>query len=81
LREPGGPDYALFILVRDSYTSSGTAMVVGAVVRMETAIASLVDLRTGDILWFNNLNQVGSDLRDSSGARHLAGDLLSGLPR
>jgi hypothetical protein len=81
LREPGGPDYALFILVLDSYTSSGTAMLVGAVVRIETAIASLVDLRTGDILWFNHLSQVGGDLRDIGGAHHLAGELLSGLPR
>jgi hypothetical protein len=56
-------------------------MAVGSVVHEEAAFASLVDLRTGDILWFNHLRVVRGDLRDIGGARQLAGELLSGLPR
>jgi hypothetical protein len=89
LRERGGPDCALFIVARRSYTSSGRVAVriAGEIIYVAVpggvgfAVASLVDVRTGDILWFNRLAQGEGDLRDGSGARRLAAELLSGLPR
>jgi hypothetical protein len=54
-------DYALFVTARGSYASSGrvAAMVglailgVGVPLGGQQAFASLVDLRTGNVIWFN----------------------------
>jgi hypothetical protein len=88
LRDATGADYALFSYVRDSYTSSGrVAMrVIGFVLLggdigggYQIGLASLVDLRTGQVVWHNLLVDQAGDLRDEPGARETAEDLLKGL--
>lgn len=81
-------DYALFVTIRDSYTSSGRValMVVGALVGVgmsggvQTGFASLVDLRDGRVVWFNTLVDQRGDLRDAAGADVTARRLLEGFP-
>jgi hypothetical protein len=63
MRDRYGADYALFIFVRDSYATADRKWVevlgnlAGA--HLDSAVqegfASLVDLRTGNIVWFNRL--------------------------
>jgi hypothetical protein len=74
----------MFVFVRDTY-SSGTrkAMMMLGMANGGTqgAFVSLVDLRTGNIVWFNQLfSESGGDLRDGSGAPAFAADLLKGAP-
>ena len=88
LRTATGADYALFVTVRDSYTSGGRAalMVVGALVGVglsggvQSGFASLVDLRDGHVVWFNTLVDHNGDLRDAEGAETAARQLLDGFP-
>lgn len=65
--------YALFVTMRDSYTSYGRAAVMALAVVLfgqvpyggvQQGFASLVDLRTGQVVWFNVLRDDGGDLRD-----------------
>jgi hypothetical protein len=84
LRTRTGADYGMFVFVRDTY-SSGTrkAMMMLGMANGGTqgAFVSLVDLRTGNIVWFNQLfSESGGDLRDGSGAPAFAADLLKGAP-
>ncbi len=88
LRKVTGADYALFTYIRDSYTSGGRAAmrVVGVLLLggdigggYQVGLASLVDLRTGQVVWHNRLIDQAGDLRDESGARKTVGDLLKGL--
>jgi hypothetical protein len=88
LREEYGADYALFVSVRDSYVGWGRAafMLVAAAFTLptlggtQTGFASLVDLETGDIVWFNRLMRLTGDLRSADAARETARTLLSSLP-
>jgi len=90
LREATGADYALFTYLRDSYTSGGRVVmrVIGFLLLggdigggMQVGLASLVDLRTGQVVWHNLLLDQTGDLRDPAGARETAGDLLKGIRR
>ncbi|BCT91444.1 hypothetical protein LYSHEL_04680 [Lysobacter helvus] len=90
LREATGADYALFTYIRDSYTSGGRAamriigfLLLGGDVGggMQIGLASLVDLRTGQVVWHNLLLDQTGDLRDPKGAHETAGDLLRGIRR
>ncbi|HJR72342.1 MAG TPA: hypothetical protein VJ806_01725 [Luteimonas sp.] len=85
LRQATGADYALFTYIRDSYTSGGRAAmrVVGFLLLggdigggTQIGLASLVDLRSGQVVWHNLLLDQTGDLRDAPGARETAGDLL-----
>jgi hypothetical protein len=89
LREATGADYALFTYLRDSYTSSGRkALRVAALVLFggdigggrQVGVTTLVDLRTGQVVWFNYLARQTGDLRDAAGATATAGHMLEGLP-
>ena len=94
LRDETGADYALFVFVRDSYTGPGrTAMIVaGALLGAVTGVyvhvpggaqvgfASLVDLDTGNVVWFNRLARESGDLREMEGARETVDALLAGFP-
>lgn len=82
-------DYALFITARGSYASSGrvAAMVglailgVGVPLGGQQAFASLVDLRTGNVIWFNVAQAAPSqDMRETGGAAGFADVLLRGAP-
>ena len=88
LRAATGADYGLFTYIRDSYTSGGRAAmrIVGILLLggdigggMQVGVASLVDLRTGQVVWHNLLVDQTGDLRNLQGARETAGDLLKGV--
>ena len=88
LREKYHGDYALFVHLRDSYSSTGRQALIGVAALLlvpvpggfQSGFASLVDLRTGNIVWFNRLLSVNGDLRDEDDARDTVGELLQGLP-
>lgn len=88
LKERTGADYALFVYLRDSYTSPGrTALIVGAAILgigiqggMQLGFASLVDLNTGQIVWFNRLFSSVGDLRTPEAARAAIQQLLVNIP-
>lgn len=82
-------DYALFITARGSYASAGrTAAVVGMAILGvglpmggQQAFASLVDLRTGNVIWFNVVTAApGEDMRTTDGATDLAQRLMQEAP-
>lgn len=81
-------DYGLFVYIRDSYTSAGRValIVVAAILRVgvsggqTSAFASLVDLRTGDVVWFNLLGSGSANLRTAETAREAMKELLTDLP-
>ena len=86
--EKYGADYALFSYYRDYQASGGrtafaflAAMAgVGIAVGGEGGFASLVDLRTGDIVWFNRVASGVGELREKDGARAAVDYLLKDLP-
>ncbi len=88
LRDHYGADYALFVYVRDSYTSTGRAMLmigaalfgVGVAGGQQIGFASLVDLRTGNIVWFNRIMNNNGDLRTAGPAQKTVDELLKELP-
>jgi hypothetical protein len=88
LRDKYRGDYALFIHVRDSYSSAGRQALMGVSALLlipvpggfQSGFASLVDLRTGRIVWFNRLLSVNGDMRNPDDARDTVGELLQGLP-
>lgn len=81
-------DYALFIWLRDSYASSErkAAMIalallgVGVAGGMQIGYASLVDLRTGQVVWFNRLARADGDLREAEPAAETVKALLDQFP-
>ncbi len=76
-------DYGLFVFYRDEQASGGRvafavlAAAAGAAVSTggEYGFASLVDLRSGDLVWFNVVGAGSGELRDPAGA-HAAVDML-----
>lgn len=84
LRVEHGADYGMFVFVRDSYSSDArkAMMVLGmATGGSQIAFASLVDLRTGNLVWFNQLfTTFGGDLRTPAGATEFTAALLKDLP-
>lgn len=88
LRDKYHGDYALFVHVRDSYSSTGRQALMGVAALLlvpvpggfQSGFASLVDLRTGRVVWFNRLLSLNGDLRSESDARDTVGELLKELP-
>lgn len=88
LQERSGARYALFLWVRDSYASAErvAAMVFMAVLGIalgggwQQGYASLVDLETGRVLWFNSLARFSGDLREPTKAAETVDALLLGFP-
>lgn len=82
-------DYALFIHIRDSYTSAGRVALqlaaslfgVGLAGGEQIGFASLVHLRTGDVVWFNFLRDTAGDLRSEKGAARTVAHLLADMPQ
>lgn len=85
-----GYDYALFLHAEDQFSSSGrvalrvlgfagcmigVCVIPGGKTRM--AYASLVDLGTGRIVWFNLLTSGVGDMRTPEGANDTISDLLA----
>jgi len=89
LQAKSGADYGLFIWVRDSYASAerklamvGLALLgVGLTGGMQVGYASLVDLQTGQVLWFNQLARGSGDLREAQEAAESIDVLLGGFPK
>lgn len=89
LREGNDADYALFTVLRDSHSGwtrialqvAAAAFLIPVLGGMQQGFVSLVDLETGDIVWFNRLNRPWGDLRNEEAARTTAAALLDGEPR
>lgn len=90
LRDVTGGDYALFFFTKDSYGDAGRKMAqllmaglfgsyMPAGVHM--GYAGLVDLKTGDLVWFNTDLAMGGDPREADGAQKRVGQLLAGFPQ
>ncbi|HKC43521.1 MAG TPA: hypothetical protein VKC64_06810 [Burkholderiales bacterium] len=81
-------DYALFLYVRDSYATAGrvAVIIVGALLvapgllvpgGSQVGFASVVDLKTGDIVWFNRVIRGYGDLRTPEAAAETVKALVS----
>lgn len=82
-------DYALFIYYRDYQASGGrvamsifAAALTGVVLSTggQGGFASLVDLKTGNVVWFNKVDAGTGDLRNPNGATAVVAQLVKGLP-
>jgi hypothetical protein len=88
LRKRYNADYALFVLLRDSYSTGGrkALAVMGAIFGVgvstgyQVGFASLVDLRSGEIVWFNRLFSNTGDLRELEPAQVAVRNLLDKVP-
>jgi hypothetical protein len=82
-------DYALFVGAYGTYASAGRVATMAALAVLgvgiplgnQVAYASLVDLRTGNVIWFNTILAAPSqDMRAPNGATSLVTDLLEDAP-
>lgn len=91
IKQATGADYALFSFVRDSYASGErkAAMVAIAILTLgraplalgtQSGYASLVDLNTGQVVWFNQLSRATGDLREPESAAETLDALLQAFP-
>ena len=88
LGQKTGARYGLFIWVRDYYASAERkAMMVGLALLgvvvpggAQLAYASLVDLQTGRVVWFNKLVRGHGDLREAKPAEESVEALLANFP-
>lgn len=85
-----GADYALFVFYRDYQASGGrvamsifAAALTGVVLSTggQGGFASLVDLKTGNVVWFNKVDVGTGDLRTPKGATAVVAQLVKGLPK
>jgi hypothetical protein len=88
LKERTGADYALFTWMRDSYTSTERKLALAALALLgaipiggeQVGYASLVDLNSGRVVWFNKLDRLWGDLREPEAAVETVDALLKGFP-
>jgi hypothetical protein len=88
LKAKTGADYALFTWMRDTYASNERKATMIALALLgavstggeQTGHASLVDLNTGRIVWFNDIRRMSGDLRDEKSAMETVDTLLKGFP-
>lgn len=88
LKEKYDADYALFVFLRDSYASSGrvAVIIIGAIFGVglqggvQVGTATLVDLDTGQVVWFNRLARASGDLRNAEAATETIKFLLTDFP-
>ncbi len=81
-------DYALFTYYRDRQASGGrvafailaAAAGVSSDIGSESGFASLVDLKTGDIVWFNRVIAGSCELRKKEGAAAAVAKLFADIP-
>ena len=87
-----GADYAIFVFLRDTYAGGGRkAYVVAAAILsqgnyipsggQQVGYASLVDLNTGRIVWFNRLARAYGDVREPAPALETVEALFQAFPR
>ena len=89
IKEKTGADYALFSWIRDSYASGeriaatiflallGIGLGPGGV---QQGYASLIDLETGQVMWFNRLVRTTGDIREPEKAADTLDVLLENFP-
>lgn len=88
VKEKTGADYALFTWIRDSYASGGrvataaffAVLGVGIPMGVQQGYASLVDLKTGQIVWFNRLRSGRGEMREAEKAARTLDWLLGDFP-
>lgn len=88
IAEKHGADYALFSYYRDHQASGGRVAFavlaaiagVGVSAGQEFGFASLVDLQSGNIVWFNKVAVGVGELREKDGARATVDALFKDLP-
>ena len=88
LEDRTGARYALFIWVRDGYSTAGrkaaiffaAALGVALAHGQQSAYASLVDLDSGRVLWFNRVQRGFGDLREADSASGTVDALLTAFP-
>ena len=88
VKQATGARYALFSWVRDTYTSAErkaaiialAVLGVGVAGGQQVGYASLVDLETGRIVWFNRLARGSGDLREAEPAAETVDALLAEFP-
>jgi hypothetical protein len=81
-------DYLLFVFYRDYQASGGRVALaifaglagVAVTTGYEGGFASLVDLRTGDVVWFNAVPVGVGEMRDPSGAEAAVANLFADIP-
>jgi hypothetical protein len=81
-------DYALFLFLRDSYATAGRKAAIAVFALLggympggaQVGYASLVDLRTGRVVWFNRMANATGDVRDPVAAHKTLDRLLAGFP-
>lgn len=84
-----GGNYALFVVTRDHFATTGRVAMqivfaaLGGYVPagQHLAYASLVDLQSGDVVWFNVLDGSAGDIRTREGAQAMVDRLMKSLPR
>jgi hypothetical protein len=90
LKAVTGADYALFVYSHDAYGSAGrkaaqlfAAALLGAYIPAGVHIgyAGLVDLSTGNMVWFNADPALGGDPREVDGATKRVGQLMHDFPK
>lgn len=89
LAEQYSADYALFTFGRGNYASSArvatfvvmSALGVGIPLGSQQVFTSLVDLRTGQVIWFNvGVAGPQADMRNPDGAQSLVDSMMKGAP-
>lgn len=93
LGENYGADYAMYMFVRDSYATSGRQALIAvsaiasaflpvpvATGGIQTGYVSLIDLKTGDVVWFNSLASTAGDLRKQEVATQSVNQFMKGFP-
>ncbi len=88
-----GGNYALFLYAHDNFASSGRkamqalgmlGCIVGACIIVSggqhASYASLVELSTGNVVWFNVQRGSKGDIREEAGAKALIDALLASMP-
>ena len=83
-----GADYALFTWIRDSYASNERKAVIIGLALLgsvnfggeQIGYASLVDLQSGRVVWFNDLYRMAGDLREEATAAETLAKLLENFP-
>ena len=90
LKKKHKSDYAIFIFFRDQYSSTQrviynivTAILFPGIIPIggsQLAFASLVNLNTGDIVWFNGYYRSVGDVRDLKSARDTVSKIFVEFP-
>jgi hypothetical protein len=85
-------EFALFVFLRDSYATAGrkAAVVASTIISIigtpqvsggeRIGFASLVDLRSGSVIWFNALYSDTGDMREPAPAAEVIDVLMDGFP-